>query len=154
MARILGVDLGTRRLGFAVSDGEEIIATPLIVAYPDSAADAAAITARICQEQNAGKVVVGLPLNMDGTSGPAVKEVEKFNSLLRERLSVPIETWDERLTTRLAERALLEADMSRLKRKNVRDKLAAQVMLQGYLDAKSVNDDSADFPPADPENEP
>jgi putative Holliday junction resolvase len=83
-------------------------------------------------------IVVGLPLNMNGTPGPMSQKVDAFVAKLRERMGVPVITWDERLSTMMAERVLLEADMSRRRRKAVRDKVAAQVILQGFLDSLSA----------------
>jgi len=80
-------------------------------------------------------IVLGLPLRLDGTEGPAAKEARSFAEKLRGNLQAPVELWDERMSTAQAERVLLEADMSRAKRKARRDKLAAQIVLQSYLDA-------------------
>ncbi len=135
MARILGIDYGTRRLGFALSDPDKIIATPLCVVQVHSTKEAARQVKQLCEEQDIERIVIGMPFNMNGTSGPAAKAVTAFAELLREQTGIPVETWDERLSTSMVERALLESDISRSKRKKVRDKLAAQVILQSYLDA-------------------
>jgi putative Holliday junction resolvase len=92
--------------------------------------------ARVVAEREVTHVVLGLPLKMDGTEGPAAAEVRKFAEVLRERLKLPVELWDERLTTAQAERAMLDADLSRAKRKLRRDKVAAQILLQSYLDSR------------------
>jgi putative Holliday junction resolvase len=84
-------------------------------------------------------VVVGLPLNMNGTRGPMVDRVERFVAELTEAVGLPVVTYDERLSSAMVERTLLDADMSRSKRKGVRDKLAAQVILQGYLDREGFD---------------
>lgn len=134
--RMLGVDWGERRLGLAVSDPLGIVATPLRTApVADDAAAVVAVCAAI-EETEAEIVVVGLPINMDGSSGVKVEQVTKFCDRLRAQIVVPVVTWDERLSSRVAERAMLEADLSRKKRKGLRDKIAAQVILQGYLDAQ------------------
>ena len=137
MKRMLGVDYGERRIGLAVSDPTRMLATPLRTVDVLSVKQARNAVLAACQEIDAGLVVVGLPLNMDGTRGEMVVKVEEFVESLRRRLQIGVETWDERLSTSLVERVLIEADMSRAKRKLVRDKLAAQVILQGYIDAHS-----------------
>jgi len=133
--RILALDYGERRLGFAVSDSESTIAFPLRVVDVKSRDHAREEVRRLCIETEAERLLVGLPLNMDGTKGPMAQKVEAFIESVREFLDIPVETWDERLSTNIAERVLLEGDLSRRKRKKLRDKLAAQVILQGYLDA-------------------
>ncbi len=133
--RVLGVDWGERRLGFAVSDPGGVLALPLKVQSVVNGAEAVAAVERILAETEALLVVVGLPLNMNGSRGEMAGKVDTFVAALREVLPVPVETWDERLSTGLVERTLLAADMSRKRRKEVRDKLAAQVILQGYLDS-------------------
>ena len=140
MKRILGIDYGTRRLGFAISDPMCIIATPLTVVIVTGQADAVRASKRICEEHGAELIVVGLPLNMNGTSGPAVASVEAFVEALSRIHDVPIETWDERLTTSQIERTLLDGDVSRARRKELRDKLAATVILQSYLDSRCGDD--------------
>jgi putative Holliday junction resolvase len=90
----------------------------------------------VAAEQQAEKIVVGLPLNMDGSSGPVADAVGVFRDRLLTEVSVPVELWDERLTTKSAEDVLIEAGTRRKRRKEVVDKLAAQIMLQHYLDAK------------------
>ncbi|MBN1669836.1 MAG: Holliday junction resolvase RuvX [Kiritimatiellae bacterium] len=136
MPRILGVDYGERRLGFALSDPGGTIATPLRVVASGGGEQGLEAVRRICGETGAERVVVGLPLSLDGTHGPASETTLAFVRALREVLDVPVETWDERLTTRAAERVLIEAGTSRAKRKRVIDKLAAQIMLQSYLDSR------------------
>jgi len=136
MARTLGVDLGERRVGFAVSDPDGILATPHSVAHVRSREEAVAAAASLVKDAEAEAVVVGWPVNMDGSHGPATETVKRFVEDLRERVSVPIETWDERLTTKSAMDVLAVAGTRRERReKNVVDKLAAQIMLQHYLDA-------------------
>ncbi len=138
MARILGIDYGTKRVGLAVSDPMGIVATPLRVL--EAGGDEAAVTAirKLCGEEAIEGIVIGLPINMNGTRGPAVDAVERFAAMLRERTGLPVDTWDERLSTSLVERALIEGGARREKRKQVRDMLAAQSILQGYLDLKAL----------------
>lgn len=138
MNRILGVDYGEKRIGIASGDLELGIATPLQMVEVRNADQAVEAVKRVCAEKEAGKVVVGLPINMDGSEGPAATGALAFAARLRDVLSVPVETWDERLSTRIAESVLLDADVSRAKRRGVVDKLAAQVILQGYLDAQAM----------------
>lgn len=137
---ILALDYGEKRLGFAVSDPDGVIAMPLRVVEAHNEKLAIDAVRRICEETDADKLVVGLPLNMNGTKGPMAAKVKAFADNLSKQISIPIEKWDERLSTSAAERVLLDADMSRRKRKKVRDKLAAQVILQGYLDATAHED--------------
>jgi putative Holliday junction resolvase len=137
MAAFIGIDFGERRVGIAVSDPDGTIALPLLVLEGLGQKQLISEIARICGEYEVQELVVGLPINMDGTRGAMAETVEAFAGRLRATLSVPVRTWDERLSTRLVERTLLDADLSRKKRKAVRDKLAAQVILQGYLDARS-----------------
>jgi putative Holliday junction resolvase len=92
----------------------------------------------IARRYDVERWVVGMPRNMNGTYGPRAEETRRFMDALSERLGLPVEAWDERMTTMAAERVLLEADLSRAKRKKVIDKMAAAVILQGYLDAQSI----------------
>lgn len=137
MPKILGLDYGEKRVGVAVSDPDGIIAMAHSVFDRDGGSGKALIEeiARICRETGVEKVVVGLPINMNGTKGPMAEKIEAFAGNLAGALGIAVEKWDERLSTSMAERTLLEADMSRAKRKKVRDKMSAQVILQGYLDA-------------------
>jgi putative Holliday junction resolvase len=138
MGRMLGVDYGTRRVGFAVSDAMGIVATPLFTRDVLSEAQAIRAVCEVAAEKGAVRVVVGFPLNMDGTKGPMALQVEEFVRRLVERSGLDVVVWDERMSTGLVERMLVSADVSRVRRKEVRDKLAAQVILQGYLDAHSM----------------
>jgi putative Holliday junction resolvase len=122
-------------VGLALSDPLGIIARPFSVVETASPETLLAELSRVICEQEVGKVVVGLPLRMDGSEGDAAKEVKEFAGMLGERIDVPVELWDERLSTVQAERAMLSADLSRADRKKRRDKIAAQVFLQSYLDA-------------------
>ena len=135
MGRVLGIDYGEKRLGFAVSDDMEVVATPLAVYTRKKKGDDVKAVLRICRERNIERIVLGHPLNMDGSSGPAVEKVDQFATRLREQTDIEIEFWDERMSTISAERVLIEGDMRRERRKQVVDKLAAQIILQNYLDA-------------------
>lgn len=140
MARLLGVDLGEKRVGLAVSDPAGILATPLRVLEVTSPRDAAAQVQAACGEAGAEGIVLGLPRNMDGTEGPKAREARAFATALESQSGLKVTLWDERLSTSLVERSLLEADVSRRRRRDVRDKLAAQVILQSYLDAQAEID--------------
>ena len=132
--RILGLDFGTKRIGVAISDELLITAQGMeTLERKDLKRDLDAISGTI-RDNNVSEVVVGLPLNMDGSYSAKTKEVVEFMDNLSKAISVPVKTWDERMTTMQAERALLEGDMSRAKRKRLNDRLAAQLILQAYLD--------------------
>lgn len=133
--RILGLDIGTKRIGVAITDELGIIAQPL------ETVDATNIQRimDLIEEYKVGELVVGLPLNMDGSQGPKAKEVIALVDSLKKKLSIPVKMWDERLTTIEVERHLISADVSRKKRKKSIDKLAAQLILRSYLDSKDKN---------------
>ncbi|KOP64333.1 Holliday junction resolvase RuvX [Paenibacillus solani] len=136
MKKIMGLDYGDRRIGVAVSDVFGWTAQGLEVI--ERRRDGAELDriALLVKENEVGEIVVGLPKNMNGTIGPRGEICMEFASTLRESLSLPVHLWDERLSTVSAERALLEADVSRKKRKQVVDKMAASLILQNYLDSK------------------
>jgi putative holliday junction resolvase len=134
--RIMALDIGTKRIGVAVSDELFMTAQGRETIYRSSSdADMAKIK-KIVNEDGVSEIVAGLPINMNGSHGPKVKETMDFVEKLSKVVTVPIKTWDERLTTVQAERTLLEADVSRAKRKLSIDKLAAQIILQSYLDSR------------------
>lgn len=136
MPRILGVDFGNRRIGIAVSDSAAEIAFPLETIEERGVKAAAGRIATLCQEQGVSELVVGLPLNMDGSEGDMAAEARAFGERLTRRGNRPVHMWDERLTTAAIEKSLIAADMSRRKRRAVRDKLAAQQILQSFLDTR------------------
>ena len=123
-------------MGFATSDELDRLAIPHATVEVQDLDDAVAVSCRVAREKTAARFVVGLPLNMDGSRGDMAKEVEEFVRRLGERSGLPVNVWDERLSSGLVDRMLVDADVSRNRRKQVRDKLAAQVILQGYLDSK------------------
>lgn len=134
--RILGLDVGTKRIGVAMSDELLITAQGSETIYrKDMKTDFGSI-AKIVAENGVREIVVGLPLNMDGSEGPKAKEISLFVAELSKAVAVPIKTWDERLTTAQVERVMLAADASRARRKREADRLAAQVILQSYLDSR------------------
>ncbi len=131
---LAGLDLGTKTIGVAVSDGFRSVATPLrTVKRTKFGQDATALLA-ICDERTIAGIVLGLPLNMDGTEGPRCQSARAFARNLERLTDLPIAFWDERLSTVAAERALLEADTSRRRRAEVIDHVAASYILQGALD--------------------
>ena len=134
--RIMALDVGTVRIGVAISDELFIIAQGIeTIRCVDLKKDLQEI-ARLVAANTVSEIVVGLPLNMNGTHSAKTEEVIKFADDLIKTVSVPVKMWDERLTTVQAERVLLEADMSRAKRRQLADKLAAQLILQSYLDSR------------------
>jgi len=133
--KALGIDYGKARIGLAVSDDSGLLAAPLEVLQrtsPDADLERLAATAA---RLHVDHIIVGMPLQLDGTRGPAAGNVERFAAELSRRTEVPVELWDERLTTAQAERAMIDADASRRRRKQHLDAVAAQMMLQCYLDA-------------------
>lgn len=134
MRAIAGLDLGTKTIGVAVSDGLRSVATPLeTVKRRKFGQDAAALTAILSARDIAG-VILGLPRNMDGTEGPRCQSTRAFARNFSALWDGPIGFWDERLSTVAAERALLEADTTRKRRAEVIDHVAASYILQGALD--------------------
>lgn len=137
---ILGIDYGSRRIGVAVSDATGTIALPLKILDIKSVAQAVAKVAEVVAERSAEQVVVGLPLNMNGTEGEMATAARRFAEALEEAVAAHVTLFDERLSTSEIERVLLDADLSRNKRKGVRDKLAARVILQAWMDAQAPAD--------------
>ena len=135
MKRIVGLDVGSKTIGVAVSDELGLFAHPrATLARVGMRGDVAAVADWVARE-GADRVVVGLPLTLEGEIGPRAKRVLVFVEALRGGLAVPVETWDERFSTAAVERTLVEADLSRKKRKEVVDRGAAAFILQGWLDA-------------------
>ena len=136
--RILALDLGEKRIGVAVSDELLMTAQGLcVIASKGTAKDLERI-AELIRTQVISIIVLGLPRNMDGSIGPMAEKVREFGRLLQDQHpDVPVEYWDERLTTAGAQRMLIGADISRMKRRQVVDKVAAVLILQGYLDRRS-----------------
>jgi len=135
--RIMALDLGDRRIGVAVSDALGWTAQGVGVVERHRDGREIGEIERIVREREVSEIVVGLPRNMDGSIGPRGEICIAFAEMLRGKLQLPVHLWDERLTTAAAERTLLEADVSRKKRRQVVDKLAATLILQHYLDTKA-----------------
>ncbi len=129
---ILGVDLGDRRVGFAVSDEEERLAVPSGFAKVYSLEQALTAVVEKFQTENAGLIVLGHPINMDGRPGPKAREAQQFRDML-EAENIPVTLWDERLTTSEADRLLKSAGLDRRKRKTLIDANAAQRLLESHL---------------------
>ena len=133
-ARLLGLDLGSKTIGMALSDVTRRVATPLkTLKRGKFTADAKAI-AEIVEKNQVGGIVIGLPLNLDGSEGPRAQSTRAFARNLAPHLEVPIAFWDERLSTAAVERHLIEADASRKRRSEVIDRMAAAYILQGALE--------------------
>lgn len=132
---ILGIDFGLKRVGIAHAGDGASIAFPGPV-LTGTEEDAVGKIAAEAASQGATTIVVGLPKNMDGSEGEMGKRAQAFADKLREATGADVVMWDERLTSRQADRAMLGADMSRKKRKKRIDSLAAQIMLQSYLDSQ------------------
>lgn len=137
-SRIMGLDLGERRIGVALSDSLGWTAQGVEV-IDRKVTDWLKRVEQLIQEHQVSAIVVGLPRNMNGTIGPRGEACQVAAKELTERFSLPVHLWDERLSTAAVERTLLEADVSRKKRKEVVDKMAASWILQGFLDAKRGN---------------
>ena len=135
--RIMGLDIGDKTIGVAVSDIMGITAQGVKTIRWESKKKDIEELKNIIKERQVNKIVSGLPKNMNGTLGPQGEKVLKLCELIKEETGLEIDFWDERLTTVAAERSLIEGDVSRKKRKKVIDMLAAVIILQGYLDSKS-----------------
>ena len=133
-ARVIGIDVGSKTLGLALSDTTRKIASALVTLRRSKLAADLGRLLELAAEHGVGGFVVGLPLNMDGTEGPRAQATRAFVRNLAKLTALPILCWDERLSTAAAERVLLEADASRRRRAAVVDKVAATVILQGALD--------------------
>jgi putative holliday junction resolvase len=134
--RAMGLDVGTRTVGIALSDALGITAQGLTTLRRSNLKADLAEVRRLAAEHEVNRLVVGLPLNMDGSEGPGAQAVRAFGEAAARTTGLPLEYQDERLTTVAAERVLLEADVSRKKRRKVIDQLAAQLILQTWLDAR------------------
>eukprot|EP00903_Cladosiphon_okamuranus_P001461 g1459.t1 len=132
--RLIGLDLGTKTIGLALSDLGRGIASPMETIRRKKFTLDAEKLLQICDQQEVGGIVLGLPLNMDGSEGPRAQATRAFARNLSQKTDLPITYWDERLSTAAVTRTLLEADSSRAKRAEAVDKMAAAFILQGFLD--------------------
>jgi putative holliday junction resolvase len=133
--RILAIDHGTRRMGIAVSDELKMIAQPLEYIPAEPFVDFLARLKELLRQKEVELILIGMPRNMDGSYGPAALKVQEFVAALKTALTVPIQTWDERLTSAQANRFLIQGNVRREKRKEKVDKTAAAILLQSYLDS-------------------
>jgi putative Holliday junction resolvase len=132
--KLLGLDLGTKTIGVAISDGMRYSATPLETIKRQKFTQDAARVMELIAENAAVGIVLGLPLNMDGSEGPRAQSTRAFARNLAAKIAIPIVFWDERLSTSAVTRTLIEADVRRDRRAEVVDKLAASYILQGALE--------------------
>ncbi|HZI30834.1 MAG TPA: Holliday junction resolvase RuvX [Candidatus Binatia bacterium] len=132
--RILALDHGTKRIGVAVSDETRTIAQPLEYIPAEPFADFLERLKKLLLEKEVDVILIGMPRNMDGSYGPAAQKVEAFVAVLKSAVTVPIKLWDERLTSTMANRILIQGKVRRDKRKEKVDKMAAAILLQSYLD--------------------
>lgn len=136
MPRTLGIDYGERRVGLAVSDPDGILATVLRVENVRSEAEGVEAVRTACVETGAERIVIGLPLTLRGTHGPMAVKVQAFARAVETATGIPVKLWDERFSTAQVERTMRNAELGAVQRKGLRDKLAAQVTLQCFLDAE------------------
>ena len=134
--RILGLDIGSKRIGLALSDELGFTAQGLKTLESRGRNNDIAAIVKIVEEFDVTEIVVGMPYNMDGSEGPQAEKALAMMEELTQATSVPVFKWDERMSTMAAERMLVEADLSRAKRRKVIDKVAAVIILQGYLDSR------------------
>lgn len=135
MARTMGLDVGTRTIGVAVSDELSITGQALTTLRRSNLRTDLRALCELSEKHGVSRIVVGLPLNMDGSEGSQAAYCRQLGKALAEASGIAVEYWDERLSTVAAERVLLEGNVSRRKRRNVVDSLAAAIILQGWLDA-------------------
>lgn len=138
--RLLGLDVGDRRIGIAISDSLGWTAQPIKTLHRDGTEKDFLEIVCMIEEHHVEELVVGLPKNMNGTIGEQGEKVQNFIEELKSytKNNIPIHFWDERLSSRSAERVLIEGNVSRKKRKDVIDKMAAVIILQNYMDRKSI----------------
>jgi putative holliday junction resolvase len=132
--RILAIDHGSKRIGIAVSDELKMIAQPLEYIFAEPSDKFMARLNELINDKEVELILIGMPRNMDGSYGPAALKVQDFVEVLKGVVSVPIKTWDERLTSAQANRLLIQGNVRRDKRKEKVDKMAAAILLQSYLD--------------------
>ncbi len=132
--RLMGLDVGAKTIGIAFSDVRRVVATPRETIRRSKFTRDAETLRRLIEANDVGGLVIGLPINMDGSEGPRCQSVRQFAANLLAKIDIPVAFWDERLSSVAAERALIEADVSRKRRAEVVDKMAAAYILQGALD--------------------
>lgn len=134
LVRILALDVGQKRIGVAVSDPLGITAQGVGVITRKNIEDDINEIGKFVNEYKADSIVIGMPINMDGTKGESAAKVTEFVETVNSRLNIPVVTYDERLSTKESEKFLISSDVSRKKRKSVIDKIAAQLILESYLE--------------------
>lgn len=132
---ILGLDVGEKTIGLALSDVLQSVASPLLTIKRTKFSEDVKQLADIIEKHQVMQLVIGYPLNMDGTIGPRAQSVKQFARNVEKELGMTPILWDERMSTQAVERTMLQADMSRQRRSQIVDKLAASYILQGYLDS-------------------
>ncbi len=132
--RLMGLDVGAKTIGIAFSDVRRVVATPRETIRRTKFTRDVETLRRLIEANDVGGLVIGLPINMDGSEGPRCQSVRQFAANLLAKIDIPVAFWDERLSTVAAERTLIEADVSRKRRAEVVDKMAAAYILQGALD--------------------
>ena len=137
--RILALDHGTRRIGVAVSDEMKMIASPMEYIPAEPMDKVIERLQQLVREKEVELILIGMPRNMDGTYGPATDKVKEFIAALQPHITTPVKTWDERLTSVMANRTLLQGNVRRDKRKQTVDKMAAAILLQSYLDSRPTD---------------
>jgi len=148
MPYLIGIDYGTKRIGLAVGDSNTKLASPLTtIQVRGSVADHARQVLAAIGKYDVDAFVVGLPVNMDGTEGAQVKVTRRFGDELNRLSCKPVHYWDERLSSFTADELLQPAELTRKKRKAVQDAVAAQVMLQSYLEVSDRTSQTTDKPP-------
>jgi putative Holliday junction resolvase len=135
--RILGLDYGSHRIGTAVSDPLGITAQPLVAIQRQGENRDIEAVGDLVREYSVRTVLIGLPLHLSGEEGTQAKQARRFGERIAERLGIPVETWDERMTTAQAERHLIASGVRRKKRKEIRDSLSAVILLQSALDYRN-----------------
>ncbi|MEY2465689.1 MAG: putative pre6S rRNA nuclease [Verrucomicrobiota bacterium] len=135
--RILALDHGTKRIGVAISDELRMMAHPLEFIPAEPFADFLLRLKEILREKEVEMILIGMPRNMNGSYGPATLKVQEFIAALKVGVTIPIQTWDERLTSAQAQRFMIEGGVRRQQRKEKVDKMAAAILLQSYLDSIS-----------------
>ncbi len=133
--RMLGVDYGDARIGLSVSDELETLASPLVTLKSESMRKNIDAVAKVAAEEKVSRIVIGLPLNMDGSEGARASKTRSFGRVLEKVSGLPVEYFDERLTSVEAEEIMESVGVKKNKRKNLVDRIAAQLILQSYLDA-------------------
>jgi putative Holliday junction resolvase len=134
--RLIGLDIGERRIGVAVSDEMNVVALPERVIERRNLEDDLRALSDLAREKRARGFIVGLPIRLDGSQGKEAQRVAEFARKLAQRADIPVEMSDERFSTKQAERHLIKSDVKRKRRRQVIDKIAAQIILQSYLDAQ------------------